>query len=120
MVGFSTTLTSDAVAVARDLHVLEQAGGVKALERGIERRGVDCPVGRGMEIGPDHVGADMPVAGNRDRGIGKLESACRRGGMTAGGDREKSGKDDDKPPATHHARSPSQSGRSQPSAGAGP
>ena len=67
-------LHQDAIALVRNLHVLEQAGGIEALERRIERRGIEVSVGRGVKIGADHIGADMPIAVNRDQGIGILES----------------------------------------------
>jgi hypothetical protein len=56
------------------------------------------PVGSGVEIGADHIGADVPIAVNRDRGIGLLR---RRAGIR--GDRKKPSEDDGYPPATHAA-----------------
>jgi hypothetical protein len=51
-----------------------------------------------MHKGTDHIGADLPIASNRDRGIGLTR---RRAG--ASGDREKTREDDSAPPATHES-----------------
>jgi len=71
----------DAIAGARNLHVFEQASRIKPLEPGIELAGVESPAGAGVKIGADHVRADVAVAVNRDRGIGR----ARRGSLIAYG-----------------------------------
>ena len=56
----------NAFAVARNLDVFKKAGGVEALHRRIERCGIERAVRRGMKLRADHVGIDVPVAGDRD------------------------------------------------------
>ena len=102
----------DAGAAARDLHILEQAGRIKPLEPGIERRRVEPSVRRRMKIRADHAGVDVPIAGYRDwrsRALG-IDGACGRG-MRRCGNREKPREDDGNPPATHDARLPDPIGR---------
>jgi hypothetical protein len=64
----------DVRAVAHDLHVFEQAGAVKALDCRIERCGIEGAVGGRMKMRANHVGVDVPVAGDRDHRRGL---ACR-------------------------------------------
>jgi len=59
----------DAVAVARNLDVREQAGGIETLERRVQRRSVESLAGRGMKERADHGRIGVPVAGDSDHGI---------------------------------------------------
>ena len=84
----------DARAVARNLHVFEQAGAVKALDCNIERGGIECAVGGRVKMRADHVGVDVPVAVDCDsrrrlRGSGQLPS--RRGDTPTNQEAEKCG-----------------------------
>jgi hypothetical protein len=57
--------------------------------------------GSGMEIGADHIRADLAVAVNRDFGIDGFRSRGDRG--SANGNDKKPRKDYGDPPATHEA-----------------
>ena len=57
----------NALTLTFDLHVREQAGGIKVFQRRIECYGVDCAIGGRMELRADHVRIDVPVAGDDDR-----------------------------------------------------
>ena len=59
----------DAISLVGDLHVGEQAAGVKCFERGIARCGVVLAVPPSLEKLADHVGTDVPIADHGDRGI---------------------------------------------------
>ena len=56
----------DTRALARNLHVFEQAGAVEALDCRIERGGIECAVSGRVKMRADHVGVDVPIAGNGD------------------------------------------------------
>ena len=76
-------LDQNAILVPGDGHVLEQPGGIKALERRIERGRIELSVGAGVKMRADHRSIDVPVAGNGDRGIPprwpRTRSGRRRG-----------------------------------------
>ncbi len=59
---------NDTVAVPGNPHVSEKAGGVKALERRVERSGIHA-AGVGVKMGADHRRIGVPIAGDRDQGI---------------------------------------------------
>ena len=61
-----------AVGGARDLHVREQAAGVKRLETRVDRGGVERLARLRFEITADGVGLEAPVALDRDRRDGAL------------------------------------------------
>ena len=96
----------EALAVPRNPHVLKEAGGVEALERRIERGGVEPPVGGRAKMRADHRRIDVPVAGDHDDGIRRWPRGCRSGGHD--GDQSKNASRDDGCgyAAVHHSNSP--------------
>ena len=58
----------DAIAGLRNFHVLEKAGGIQALQRRIERAGIEPAGGAGVKMRADHRRINMPIAGDRNRG----------------------------------------------------
>ena len=58
----------DAIAGLRNFHVLEKPGGIQALQRRIERAGIEPAGGAGVKMRADHRRIDMPIAGDCNRG----------------------------------------------------
>ena len=58
----------DAIAGLRNFHVLEKPGGIQALQRRIERAGIEPAGGAGVKMRADHRRIDMPIADDRNRG----------------------------------------------------
>ena len=84
----------DTRALARDLHVFEQAGAVKALDSSIERGRIECAVSGRVKMRADHVGVDVPIAGNSDsrRSLCSLgQPPSRRGDTPTNQEAEKCG-----------------------------
>ena len=65
-----------------DADVLEQAGGVERLQRGVDLGGIEALAGRHLEIGADGVGFDAAVALDHDRARGR-RLGCAAGASAA-------------------------------------
>ena len=85
----------------RNVHVLEQAGGVKRLQAGIDLGGVEMLAGAKLEIGADGVGFDAAVAFDDDRSC--ADAGCGGAANATPGAR----------PKQHHGEE--QAGHDQPS-----
>ena len=66
---------NQAAAGLRNADVLEQAGGVERLQRGIDLGGIETLARRHFEIGTDRVGFDATITFDHDLGIGDCANA---------------------------------------------